>query len=68
MIHFTNVRKQYGEQLLYKDASFQVRPGDKIGLVGPNGAGKSTVFRIIMGTEGVEGGSVTYSDKLVLRR
>ncbi len=66
MIHFTNVRKQYGEQLLYKDASFQVRPGDKIGLVGPNGAGKSTVFRIIMGSEGVEGGSVTYSDKLVI--
>jgi ATP-binding cassette subfamily F protein 3 len=66
MIHFTNVRKQYGEQVLYRDASFQVRPGDKIGLVGPNGAGKSTVFRIITGSEGTEGGSVSFSDKLVI--
>jgi ATP-binding cassette subfamily F protein 3 len=66
MIHFTNVRKQYGEQVLYQNASFQVRPGDKIGLVGPNGAGKTTVFRIITGSEGTEGGTVTYSDKLVI--
>jgi ATP-binding cassette subfamily F protein 3 len=66
MIHFTNVRKQYGEQVLYRDASFQVRPGDKIGLVGPNGAGKSTVFRIITGSEGTEGGSVSFSEKLVI--
>jgi ATP-binding cassette subfamily F protein 3 len=66
MIHFTNVSKQYGEQILYRDASFQVRPGDKIGLVGPNGAGKSTVFRIIAGEEGTDGGTVTFSDKLVI--
>jgi ATP-binding cassette subfamily F protein 3 len=66
MIHFTNVTKQYGEQVLYRDASFMVRPGDKIGLVGPNGAGKSTVFRIIAGEEGTEGGTVTFSDKLVI--
>jgi len=66
MIHFTNVRKQYGEQVLYRDASFQVRPGDKIGLVGPNGAGKTTVFRIITGSEGTEGGSVSFSDKLTI--
>jgi len=66
MIHFTNVSKQYGEQVLYRNASFQVRPGDKVGLVGPNGAGKSTVFRIIAGEEGTDGGSVTFSDKLVI--
>ena len=66
MIHFTNVSKQYGEQILYQNASFQVRPGDKIGLVGPNGAGKSTIFRIIMNEEGTDGGVVTFSDKLVI--
>jgi ATP-binding cassette subfamily F protein 3 len=66
MIHFTNVSKQYGEQILYQNASFQVRPGDKIGLVGPNGAGKSTIFRIIMNEEGTDGGTVTFSDKLVI--
>ena len=34
MIHFTDISKQYGSHVLYKNASFQVRPGDKIGLVG----------------------------------
>jgi ATP-binding cassette subfamily F protein 3 len=66
MLHFSNVSKNYGEQVLYRNASFQVRPGDKVGLVGPNGAGKSTVFRIINGEEGSDGGTVTFSDKLVL--
>jgi ATP-binding cassette subfamily F protein 3 len=66
MIHFSSVTKGFGEQILYRDASFQIRPGDKIGLVGPNGAGKSTVFRIIMGEEGTDGGNVTFSDKLVI--
>jgi len=66
MIHFSSVTKGFGEQILYRDASFQIRPGDKVGLVGPNGAGKSTVFRIIMGHEGTDGGHVTFSDKLVI--
>lgn len=66
LVHFTNVRKGFGEQILYKDASFMIREGDRIGLVGPNGAGKTTVFRIIAGQEGTDGGTVTKSDKLVL--
>ena len=66
MIHFTNVSKQYGERILYQGASFQVSPGDKIGLVGPNGAGKTTIFRIIMNEEGCDGGNVTFSNKLVI--
>src|SRR6185436_15200535 len=51
MIAFANVSKQYGGQVLFVEASFQVNPGEKIGLVGPNGAGKSTVFRLIVGEE-----------------
>jgi ATP-binding cassette subfamily F protein 3 len=66
MIHFSSVTKGFGEQILYRDASFMLREGDKVGLVGPNGAGKSTVFRLIMGEEGTDGGNVTYSDKLVV--
>lgn len=66
MIHFSNVSKQYGSQILYKNASFQVRPGDKIGLVGPNGAGKSTIFRLITGSEGTDGGQISFSEKLVI--
>ena len=66
MIHLTNISKQYGSRVLYNSESFQVRPGDKIGLVGPNGAGKSTIFRIIMGEEGVDGGTVNIADRLVI--
>lgn len=66
MIHLTNISKQYGSRVLYKDASFQVRPGDKIGLVGPNGAGKSTIFRLVMKEEGVDQGVVNIAEKLVI--
>jgi len=38
MISFSNINKQYGKQLLFVDASFQLHPGEKVGLVGPNGA------------------------------
>jgi ATP-binding cassette subfamily F protein 3 len=66
MIHLTNISKHYGQKVLYKEASFQVRPGDKIGLVGPNGAGKTTIFRIITHEEGVDGGDVNVEAKLVI--
>lgn len=66
MIHLTNITKQYGQRLLYKDGNFQVRPGDKIGLVGPNGAGKTTIFRIITHEEGIDGGTVSIADRVVI--
>jgi ATP-binding cassette subfamily F protein 3 len=66
MIHLTGVTKQYGQKVLYQNANFQVRPGDKIGLVGPNGAGKTTVFRVIVGEEGIDSGSINIAEKLVI--
>ena len=51
MISFSNINKQYGKQLLFVDASFQLNPGEKIGLVGPNGAGKTRLFRMVVGDE-----------------
>lgn len=66
MIHLSSITKQYGNKVLYKNGSFQINPGEKIGLVGPNGAGKSTVFRIIVGEEGVDGGTISKSDKTVV--
>lgn len=66
MIHFTNISKQYGHKVLYKDGSLQVRPGDRIGLVGPNGAGKTTIFRIITGEDRVDSGYVSRSEKAVI--
>ena len=49
MISFSNINKQYGKQLLFVDASFQLNPGEKVGLVGPNGSGKTTLFRMVVG-------------------
>lgn len=66
MIHFSNVTKQYGSKILYKDASFQINPGEKIGLVGPNGAGKTTVFRILAGEDGIDAGQVSKPKKTVV--
>lgn len=64
MISFNNVSKNYGGQILYENASFILRPGDKVGLVGPNGAGKTTVFRVLMKEEGFDGGSITVPEKV----
>lgn len=66
MIHLTNISKQYGTRVLYSESSFQVRAGDKIGLVGPNGAGKSTIFRIIVGEEGIDTGLVNIAERAVI--
>ena len=66
MISFSNVSKQYGRQVLFIEADFQLNPGEKVGLVGPNGAGKSTLFRMIMGEESPDEGSVSLPKKLTL--
>src|SRR5512134_351053 len=64
MISFTRVSKQYGRQVLFVEASFQLNPGEKVGLVGPNGAGKTTLFRMIVGEESPDEGEVTVPRKL----
>ena len=59
MISFDRVTKQYGRQVLFVEASFQLNPGEKVGLVGPNGSGKTTLFRMIMGEEAPDEGDVS---------
>src|SRR6266567_8155601 len=66
MISFSNINKQYGKQLLFVDASFQLNPGEKIGLVGPNGAGKTTLFRMVVGEETPDEGTVSVPRKLTI--
>ena len=66
MIAFANINKQYGKQLLFVEASFQLNPGEKVGLVGPNGAGKTTIFRMIVGEEAPDEGDVTVPKKLTI--
>jgi len=66
MISFSRINKQYGRQVLFVDASFQLNSGEKVGLVGPNGAGKTTLFRMIVGEESADDGDVTVPRKATI--
>lgn len=66
MISFSNIHKQYGRQLVFVDTSFQLNPGEKVGLVGPNGSGKTTLFRMVVGEESPDEGEVTVPKRLSL--
>jgi len=66
MIYFSNINKQYGKQLIFVDASFQLNPGEKVGLVGPNGAGKTTLFRMVVGEETPDEGEVSVPKKMTI--
>ena len=51
---------------MFVEASFQLNPGEKVGLVGPNGAGKTTLFRMIVGEESPDDGEVTVPKRLTI--
>jgi ATPase subunit of ABC transporter with duplicated ATPase domains len=58
MISLSKVTRQHGHRVLFIDANFQLDPGEKVGLVGANGSGKTTLFRMIMGEESADEGSI----------
>lgn len=66
MVHLSNITKQHGSQILFRDASFQILPGSRTGLVGPNGAGKTTIFRIITGEEEPDSGDMTCAKRTTI--
>ena len=66
MIHLNNINKQYGSQILFQNASLQILPGSRSGLVGPNGAGKTTIFRLITGEEDADSGDIICAKKTVI--
>jgi ATPase subunit of ABC transporter with duplicated ATPase domains len=66
MISFSRISKQYGRQVLFVDTTFQLNPGEKVGLVGPNGSGKTTLFRMIMGEEHPDEGEVAVPRRLTI--
>jgi ATP-binding cassette subfamily F protein 3 len=59
MIVLNNISFEFGSRYLYKDASWHIKPKQKIGLIGANGTGKSTLLRIIVGEYAIEGGEIT---------
>ncbi len=58
MIQLENVKKYYGERLIFSDVTFKIVEGEKVGIVGKNGAGKSTLLKIMTGAENFDAGTV----------
>ncbi len=66
LFRLADITKSYGGNEILRGVSFQVNPGEKVGLVGRNGAGKTTVFRLITGQEAADSGDVFKSNSLNL--
>lgn len=64
MLNVSNLSKAQSGEVLYSGCTFQINPGEKVGLVGPNGAGKTTLFRMIIGEEKPDEGQISFPDKL----
>ena len=58
MIQLENVKKYYGERLIFSDVTFKIVEGEKLGIVGKNGAGKSTLLKIMTGAEHFDEGTI----------
>ena len=66
VIEFKDVSKSYGDKLLFEHLSFELPPAGIVGVIGPNGAGKTTLFRLIMGIEKPDSGSIEIGDTVKL--
>ncbi len=66
VIEAEGVRKGYGNNLLIDDLSFKLPPGGIVGVIGPNGAGKTTLFRMIIGQEKPDAGTLRVGDTVKL--
>ena len=55
-------KKSYGDKLLYQNLEFKLPRGGIVGIIGPNGAGKTTLFRIMVGQESLDEGSIKIGD------
>ena len=62
VIEFDDVSKAYGDKLLFEHLSFKLPPAGIVGVIGPNGAGKTTLFRLIMGVEQPDSGTITIGE------
>ena len=66
VLEVNDLKKGYGEKLLLDGLSFQLPPGGIVGVIGPNGAGKTTLFRMIMGEEQADSGTLRLGETVQL--
>ncbi|MCX8049579.1 MAG: energy-dependent translational throttle protein EttA [Methylohalobius sp.] len=66
VVEVKNLRKAYGNKLLIDDLSFNLPPGGIVGVIGPNGAGKTTLFRLIVGQEAPDAGTIRIGETVKL--
>ena len=66
VIEVTNLKKGFGDRLLFDDVSFVVPPGSIVGIIGANGMGKSTLFKIMVGQEQPDSGEVKLGETVQL--
>ena len=62
VVEAKNLSKSYGDNVLFEDVNFSLPPGGIVGVIGPNGAGKTTMFRLIIGAEKPDGGTLRVGD------
>jgi len=58
VVEAKGLSKSYGENLLFENVNFSLPPGGIVGVIGPNGAGKTTLFRLVVGAEQADGGTL----------
>jgi energy-dependent translational throttle protein EttA len=66
VIEARDVAKAYGDRLLFENLNFSLPPGGIIGVIGPNGAGKTTLFRMILGKETPDQGTIRVGETVQL--
>ncbi|MGA2497196.1 MAG: energy-dependent translational throttle protein EttA [Tepidisphaeraceae bacterium] len=66
VIEAKDLRKGYGDRLLMDGVNFSLPPGGIVGIIGPNGAGKTTLFRMIIGQENPDGGTLKIGESVKL--
>jgi sulfate-transporting ATPase len=66
VIEATNLSKQFGDRVLFENMSFVIPKGAIVGIIGPNGAGKSTLFRMLMGEEAPDSGTLRIGETVEL--
>ncbi len=65
VVQAEHLRKGYGDRVLIDDLSFSLPRGGIVGVIGPNGAGKTTLFRMIVGPEKPDAGTLRLGDTVV---